>query len=411
MNAGMVASAVALTESGILVNGLCATDLLSGFEVRCADSPDSPDSPDASDASAGGPVFRGSGVPLLQLEAVRELVEEVLEAREADPELTSANPVVPRTVFPWGIGASVSDILVAGPDKDVTAAYLRMTGLRARTVDVSQALRLAGDLAEARAEVADPDPAGAGEQAGEEAGEEIRDQVGEQDRAESVVGSRSRGTRPSVPPRVVVLAAVALVSVVLVGLVAGVLARGPGDSAHPVEAGGGVQDGREQPEATEATEDGDDVPEDPSWRELSADGTGPEEAGGARHVTVTVDVPGWRMSETTPDSEIWTSGDDGMRVLIAASPTPVGTQDELDAAMLRALDGLDGPGADGGVVVTGRSPVAYEEHFPDSTTSWRVLLVDGHQVSVGCQYREFSEDRRETCGRFGATVRVSAAAG
>jgi hypothetical protein len=249
MNAGMVASAVALTESGILVNGLCATDLLSGVEVRCADAPD---------AAAGGPEFRGSGVPLLRLEAVRELVEEVLEAREADPELTSANPVVPRTVFPWGIGASVSDILVAGPDKDATAAYLRMTGLRARTVDVSQALRLAGDLAEARAEVADPDPAGAGEQAGEEAGEEIRDQVGdqagEQDRAESVVGSRSRGTRPSVPPRVIVLAAVALVSVVLVGLAAGCLARGPGDSAHPVEAGGGVQDGREHPETTEATE-------------------------------------------------------------------------------------------------------------------------------------------------------------
>jgi type VII secretion-associated protein (TIGR03931 family) len=141
------------------------------------------------------------------------------------------------------------------------------------------------------------------------------------------------------------------------------------------------------------------------------DGTGPEEAGDARRVTVTVDVPGWRMTEATADSEIWTSGDAGMRVLIAASPTPVGTQDQLDAAMLRALDGLDGPGADSGVVVTGRSPVAYEEHFPDSTTSWRVLLVDGHQVSVGCQYREFSEDRGETCDRFGATVRVSAAAG
>ncbi|MDN6387095.1 MAG: type VII secretion-associated protein, partial [Corynebacterium sp.] len=127
MSTTMVADAVALTESGVLVNGLCVTDLLSGLEVRGEDIEDTADTGDAS------PVFRGSGVPLRRLESVRELVEEVLEARAVDPELTSANPVVPRTVFPWGIGAQVSDVLVVGPDKEATAAYLRISGLRART--------------------------------------------------------------------------------------------------------------------------------------------------------------------------------------------------------------------------------------------------------------------------------------
>lgn len=141
---------------------------------------------------------------------------------------------------------------------------------------------------------------------------------------------------------------------------------------------------------------------------MSAGGPDAEGAAGTPDAVVSVDVPGWRMTESTPDSEIWTSGDEGMRVLVAARPTPVGTQDELDAVMLRALDGL---GGDGGVVVTGRSPVAYEERFPDSTTSWRVLLVDGHQVSVGCQYRELTEGRRENCDRFTATARVTAGPG
>ncbi|MGN0094484.1 MAG: type VII secretion-associated protein, partial [Corynebacterium sp.] len=150
------------------------------------------------------------------------------------------------------------------------------------------------------------------------------------------------------------------------------------------------------------------VPDATGWRELSPGDRASEELAGDPVTAVSVDVAGWRMTESTSDSEIWTSDDGGMRVLIAARPTPVGTQDELDAAMLGALDGLDG---NGGIRVTERSPVAYEEYFPDSTTSWRVRLVDGHQVSVGCQYREVSEDRREVCERFTATARVSAATG
>lgn len=387
MSTSIVATAVALTESGILVNGLCVTDLLSGYEVRCADSETDGD----IDGSAGAPVFRGSGVPVRRLEAVRELVEEVLQARADDPELTSANPLVPRTVFPWGIGADTTDILVAGPDKDATAAYLCMTGVRARTVDVSRALRLAGDLAEARAEVAAT--ASPSVQASPD---------DEPDRDEDMPhiiadGDRGGGT---LSRRVRVLAAV---SVTLVCLVAGVVAlRSTGaGQASGTATGIQLEEGEESPE--EKPDQGDS-----GWRELSAGDSPAGEGAGDPVAAVTVDVAGWRMTESTSDSEIWTSGDAGMRVLVAARPTPVGTQGELDAAMLGALDGLDG---NGDIAVTNRSPVAYEEYFPDSTTSWQVRLVDGHQVSVGCQYREVSDERRETCERFNATARVTAATG
>lgn len=406
MSTGMVATAVVLTESGILVNGLCVTDLLSGYEVRCTDSElDSGPGTETeagekaekgekggkgTDGGSGVPVFRGSTVPLRRLEAVRELVEEALEARAADPELTSANPVVPRTVFPWGIGAHTTDILVTGPDKDVTAAYLRMTGVRARTVDVSQALRLAGDLAEAQAEVADPAPT------------PVAVPGDEPDRAEK--GGRT------LPRRALVLTAV---SVTMAGLVVGAgLLRPAGtpDASDASDTSAGVETTPVQDEGTgeQPVTTTEAVADATGWRELSPGDRASEEVAGDPVTAVSVDVAGWRMTESTSDSEIWTSDDDGMRVLIAARPTPVGTQDELDAAMLGALDGLDG---NGDIRVTGRSPVAYEEYFPDSTTSWRVRLVDGHQVSVGCQYREVSDDRREVCERFTATARVVAATG
>lgn len=365
MSTTMVADAVALTESGVLVNGLCVTDLLSGLEVRGEDIEDTADTGDAT------PVFRGSGVPLRRLESVRELVEEVLEARASDPELTSANPVVPRTVFPWGIGAQVSDVVVAGPDKEATAAYLRLHGLRARTLDVGPALRLAGDLAAARAELEDPAPP-------------------EPEPAQDV--PRRRGP---VRPVTAVLAVVAVGIVAAVGLVTtGVVGGGAADVAEATQTPDAAT-----PEASDAVKVEEPEPEPEAWREMSS-GSEMEYADQPDSPQVTVDVAGWEVTESTAERDIWTSGDAGMRVLLAATPTPVGTQGELDTAMLRALDGADD------VVVTNRSPVSYEEHFPDSTTSWRVRLVDGHQVSVGCQYRDLTADRQAVCERFGATARV-----
>ena len=92
-----------------------------------------------------------------------------------------------------------------------------------------------------------------------------------------------------------------------------------------------------------------------------------------------------------------------MRVLVAAKETPLKTQDDLDAAMLSALNDVDG--GEGGVTVVSNQPVSYEESYPNSTTLWHVRLVDGHQISVGCQYRQWNEQREKVCQEFVDTVR------
>lgn len=370
MNAGMVADAVALTESGVLVNGLCATDLLSGLEVAAEAG--------GGEEVDGDPDFRGSGVPLRRLESVRELVEEVIEARAADPELTSANPVTPRRVFPWGIGATTSDVLVVGPDKEVTASYLRVTGLRARTVDVARALQLSGDLAVARSDAAEG--------------------VVESDDGAETAG-REQSERPG-PRSIGGMTGIAAATVlVALAVVAGVVRlTDPGAGPAPVTA---VQPAPAD-SADRADSAGDATQE--AWRQMAPDGRrGEASPGETPAVNVAADVDGWEITETTAERAIWTSAEDTkMRVLLAAVPTPVETQEGLDEVMLRALDSRDGDG----VSVTSRSPVSYEERFEESTTVWQVRLVDGHQVSVGCQYREFSPVRTETCDRFAVTARV-----
>ncbi|HIW91709.1 MAG TPA: type VII secretion-associated protein [Candidatus Corynebacterium avicola] len=369
----MLTEAVALGESGVLVNGMSATDLLSRFRV-IGEQPAGP-SPD----------FRGSGVPLSRLEAVRELVAEVLEERAADPELTSANPAVPRTVFPWGIGIGTSDVVVVGPDKEVTAAYLRMVGLRARTVDATEALRIAGDLATARSlltdgELEEPETESAPEQE-PEPHHDVRE------RRKLKLDGRTL-------PRPAIAAAV---SVLVVGGAAVVVA-----TTVVLPASGTAEELSRSPETSAPAQSAADVPGE-HWRDLTSN-RGEDEPGVARpEVTVTVDVPGWQVTDSSGQRDIWTSDDPDMRVLTAAVPTPVGTQAELDTAMLAALE--DAVGA-GDVVVTARSPVDYEEVFPESTTTWRVRLVDGHQVSVGCQYRQESAQRMEVCDRFTSTARV-----
>lgn len=394
----MLPAALALSESGVLVNGMSVTDLLSGLEVVGEE----PTGQDAAD----GPEFRGSGVPLWRLEAVRELVAEVLEARAEDPELTSANPSVPRKVFPWGIGIVTSDVLVVGPGKEATASYLRIVGLRARTVDATAALRIAGDLAAARSAV-------------DEVGADVLPDIVDDHISESEVhvgtdtdadseGGETPSRRASGRSRVPLLATVAVVAV---GLLATVL----------VLRSGGPDTGEENQEGTEGTAAGNGggvapTPEATTepWRgfDRSSGGnpddeapTGPERP--RPPVTVSIDVPGWTVTDSTDEREIWTSAaDKGMRVLTAAVPTPVDNQADLDRAMLDVLDKMAGTGEGQGMTVTARSPVEYREIFPESTTTWGVRLIDGHQVSVGCQYREFSEERLEVCDRVTDTARV-----
>ncbi|MDN6439662.1 type VII secretion-associated protein [Corynebacterium nuruki] len=368
---GMVAGAVGLVESGVLVHGaggMTVTDLLSGFSVT------------GEPPTAADPVpYRDSDVSLVRLEAVRELVEEVLAERARDPELTSANPVVPRTTFPWGVDSPRSDVLVAGPDAPVVAGYLRTAGLRARTVDVDAALRIAGDLESARLDLGAQD--------------------GPSEIPEPSVGDRGTGRAGSRLPTVGAVSAVSAVLAVLLvagGLGAALLARGGGSGGGGAVAAGTPAAPSPVPTSTSPSSSRPPVPPAPS-----ASAAPPAPVPASRAATpVRVDVPGWRLSGSDERREIWESDDPAVRVLVAAVETPLTSQDELDRRMLDKLGEVPD------VRVLSPGPVDYEESYPGSTTRWQVRLVDGHQVSVGCQYREYSSERLAACDRFVATARV-----
>ncbi|WP_291474068.1 type VII secretion-associated protein [Corynebacterium sp.] len=374
MNAtGMTVQAVSLVESGILVNGWTVTDLLSGFSVRC-DAP----------GDSTGLLWRGSTVPLSKLEAVRELVAEALEERAADPDLTDPNPRTPRVRFPWGVGESTTDVLVTGENAATVAAYLRTVGVRARCVDPDTALRLAADLEMARAELAELE------------GGEL-----EEEPEQELVDAETDAERP--PVRQALLAVTAVV-VVLVGVlaVAGILRRGGDESvaaALPTGATSNVVPTPEQESVAAAPTD-DALFADPVRR---GDAT-PEHITERADIPVNADLDGWTLREATDRREIWMSDDPDARILVAATPTPLGTQEELDARLLTGL--ADMPAAK----VTSQHPVDYAEDSGRSTTRWQVRLIDGHQVSVGCQYRagtaEETAGRLAACDRFTATARV-----
>ncbi|WP_066584082.1 type VII secretion-associated protein [Corynebacterium provencense] len=438
---GTVFRALALVESGILVNGSAVTDLLSGFTVSgdidgTAVSGDIDGTAvsgdiDGTAVSAGAvprdsPEWRRTGIALTRLEAVRELVSEVLTARAADPELTSPNPLVPRTRFPWGVGEPHTDIIVVGDEAAVTASYLRSVGLRARVVDPTDAVKIAADLAMARAEL-----------------EEIEASVSDGSRSGSRSADRDTAhvrpaylSRPSDPDvsvddgsaghRVRTVAAVMTGLVVLVLCVFGVVSATGGQATSGDRAlpdGVQTQAGSTWPPA--GTVGSTTVGEQPrgdgeglaptsasaesvtpgEWNDPVRHGSHGDDPRVSRaDVPVTVGLEGWTISEATRNREIWMSEDPDMRILVAAKPAPVGTQDQLDARMLTALEKVPG------VRVLSRSPVDYEESTSRSVTRWQVRLIDGHQVSVGCQYRpasgDVTADRTAVCDRFTATVRV-----
>lgn len=440
--AGITVQAVSLVESGILVNGTTVTDLLSGFTVRSDDLGDRTGGGGAGPGGAGtgAPVWCGSGVPLARLEAVRELVAEVAADRDGDPELTSANPLVPRVLFPWGVGEPRSDVLVTGPDARVTAAYLRSVGLRARCVDRDAAVRIAADLEMARAELAElTEPAEPGEHPGAVGpwsgryGGESRDDSGD-DRddtgwaggaagtdgaADDLPGDTSTGARTP-RPRFPVPAVVAAVALLVAGVLALVAVTGRGADPGSAVAAAVSGDAGGTGEAAETAEAGDSgapgaapgssgaavtEPDSPGWRAPVRKGdTGTDLPAARAAVPVTAELDGWTLREATARREIWMSDDPDARILVAATPTPLGTQEQLDARMLTVLETAPE------LTVLSRAPVDYEETSPASTTRWQVRLIDGHQVSVGCQYRGGTGDdtarRLATCDRFTATARV-----
>ena len=111
-------------------------------------------------------------------------------------------------------------------------------------------------------------------------------------------------------------------------------------------------------------------------------------------VPVAVGVAGWKRVGSTKGREEYRSSDGGMRVLLAAKPTPLRRQEELDQAVLRALEKAQG------VQVVRQSPVVYEEKYPGSATQWHVVLRDGHQLSIGCQVREHTPSRQDQCRKI-----------
>ncbi|RAV32507.1 type VII secretion-associated protein [Corynebacterium heidelbergense] len=459
---GVVAQAVGLQESGLLVDGATVTDLSTGF-VAVAELPESSPNKDPLLADEGEERFRRSPLGHARLDQLREAVIDALEQRVANPSAASAKPTLPRNRFPWGIGINPPDLLVLGPHAPVVAKYLQLEGFRARVYDPDPAIEVAHALARAEREAGVPptlrasvgEPAvvagpGAGLQAGPKAAlggggvptkmtpspYELGHDAGAEDggfhraeEGEELADEDYPEAEPqrSPSPRRAAVPIVVGCGVLGVGIALAVMIGGAGDSESQVEAGAvNVEAGADDtsgpaasgtapvaegspssaPAATAATApmpaEQRDAPEDP-WRHAHgrAD-AGPANASSANsraRVPTTADVAGWRRAGATPEREEYRSGDEGMRVLVAAAPAPVHSQAELDRAVLTAL------GKTGDMEIVSNTPVSYRERFADSVTLWHVRFVAGHQVSVGCQYRNVTPERMAICDRFAATAR------
>ncbi|WP_297005305.1 type VII secretion-associated protein, partial [uncultured Corynebacterium sp.] len=221
----------------------------------------------------------------------------------------------------------------------------------------------------------------------------------------------------------VVLAVVLVVILVVAGIVAVVAVLGHGGEetaavasgapetpvASGAEAGGAVVGGSPASESSRAAATSIPPGDRPFSDPVRHGETTPDPVTDRADIPVNAELVGWTLREATARREIWMSDDPDARILVAATPTPLGTQEELDARMLAGLGDM------AGVRVTSRGPVDYEEHSGRSTTRWQVRLIDGHQVSVGCQYRAGTAaatgERLAACDRFTATARVGLPAG
>ena len=438
---GILAKAVALQESGILVHALTVTDLSSGFSVTGTGAlPEDP-----FKAGEDEPRFRGSALGLRNLEVLRELVADVIEQRRAHPEWAHIDPPGGRTTFPWGVGMKEPDVLVAGMHAGTIAEYLRCVGMRARTVDVDQSLRIHADLRDVQQELdlapgdggtgdfsANKRTFGGGERGiamamdarestepkyvvsfpgdgdseeldgfeDEEASRTVEAREWRAGRAGSLLDSRAL--------RIAVMATVAIVSVAGIGALLTLAPSGKtGGSDATMADSVAVEENpstvpetstSQAPATTTATPS--ESAEKP-WSEHRVAGEQVVTASAERaEIPVMMDAPGWNRAGATAKREEFMSADEGMRVLVSATATPVESQEKLDEAVLRALEGM------AEIRVANRAPVSYEEVYPDSTTLWHVRLVDGYQVSIGCQFREVTGERLRACDTAAQSARV-----
>lgn len=397
--------------------------------------------------------LRGTTLLLSELEILRDAVIDVLQQRVANPDAASARPSLPRDRFPWGIGVNPPDVLVAGGQVHGIVAYLRRAGFRARPADTQFAVSIAAELrqAEDQLEAIEAERHRAVVEAKERGGVPWARRVNISRPSPAATVSGPRRFHPAAVVGICVLLGVVLSvglwaaaragwgddQITQAGAAGSESASPPGasdpargatpDSRGDSGAATGSADGGSRPGSTDATgrergtsantpgpggaspsaNDGSSRPAAPgpagqgeAWREgrIAGRATAMEPAERAR-IPTSAAVEGWRRVSATPDREVYQSTDEGMRVLVAAKPAPLRTQEELDAAVLRALESQPG------VRLVTSSPVSYREDYPDSSTLWHVRLVDGHQVSVGCQYRHVTPERNDVCTRFAETAR------
>lgn len=400
---GMLADAVALQESGILVAGMTVTDLSSGYVAAGEAVTQHPDyllyNTDADGAGgAGADVrFKRTDLSLGRLEELYELVDEVVQQRYADPEPSSMNPREPRMRFPFGVGMRHPEIVIAGAHADVVARYLRLMGLRARPLEMELVWKVAAELEEARAGLEElmygvvDDVDGAAIGAAEDVAGDSEDGAAGENAAEL-----SRGE--TVAPRVRWVRPVFVTVAVLICLMGGAMVGWSLFSSDRVQP-----ESVAQAEVTtdQPSEMGETQVEEPpaEFDNHRRAGEEPEVSAERAQIPVAVAAPGWARVAATQGQEEFRNADPGMRVLVAAKPTPLLSQGELDAAVQSAL--TQHPD----VQVVSTSPVSYVERFPESTTVWHVRWVNGHQMSVGCQYRQVTAERERECDAVVRTAR------
>lgn len=419
---GLLAEALALQESGVLVSGMTVTDLATGFVVtgdaemqrpgylqyEGADSATGA----ASRADAMDDVeFQRSGLSLGRLSELFEMVSEVLEQRQEYPEAAAVNPPEPRELFPWGIGLREVDVLVTGSFAVQVVHYLRIMGVRARLVDNDMVLRVASELALAQQELehlnlADPVRRGEAETAKVEPVEEAEEWQEVEEGASTIKEERKDNRR--LPAALAALALFIIGGLVATFTVFDSQAAENTASAESTDSAASVEgDSSVEPEDSvgdaPASEDVDEEATEPFPEPHRRGVTTADQSSRRADIPISVNVDGWHLGSATRAREEYIGDDEGMRVLVAAKETPLKTQEEMDAAMLGALN--DVSSGDDGVTVVSTQPVSYEESYPSSTTLWHVRLVDGHQISVGCQYRQWNKQREKVCQEFVETAR------
>lgn len=428
---GLLAEALALQESGVLVSGMTVTDLATGFVVTGDAEMQRPgylqyEGADSAagatgTASAAGAVsradamddveFQRSGLSLGRLSELFEMVSEVLEQRQEHPEAAAVNPPEPRELFPWGIGLREVDVLVTGSFAVQVVHYLRIMGVRARLVDNDMVLRVASELALAQQELqhlnlAEPVRLGEVDSGAAEPVEET-DEWQEVEEGASIKKEERQDNR-RLPAA---LAALALF--IVGGLVATFTVFDSQAAENTVSADGagstgstgitGSTESTASVQGDSSVESEEPVADEPFPEPHRRGVTTADQSSRRADIPISVNVDGWHLGGATRAREEYVGDDEGMRVLVAAKETPLKTQEEMDAAMLGALN--DVSAGDSGVTVVSTQPVSYEENYPSSTTLWHVRLVDGHQISVGCQYRQWNEQREKVCQEFVETAR------